>query len=80
MTADLFSLGDLTAIMMGLVVVAALIFCVSMCVEDAPGISGLLPRQQGKVDGRRERIPHAAEGATLVVNTIDDGEVGAKRR
>jgi hypothetical protein len=50
MTVDLFSLAGLGGILIGLVAVAALIFCVSLSAEDPSGLSGFLRHKQAKAD------------------------------
>ncbi|CCB63316.1 exported protein of unknown function [Hyphomicrobium sp. MC1] len=55
MTVDLFSLADLGALMIGLVVVGALIFGVSTSAEDPSRFSGFLRHKRVKTDAPRRR-------------------------
>jgi hypothetical protein len=50
MTMDLYSLGGLGGLLIGAVVVAALIFCIAMGVDDPQDFSGFLRRRQIKGD------------------------------
>lgn len=50
MTIDFFSLADLGALMIGLVVVGALVFGVSTSAEDPSGFTGFLRQKRIKTD------------------------------
>lgn len=50
MTTDFFSFGDLVGTLIGLVVVGALIFGVSMSADDQSGLSKFLRHKQNKAD------------------------------
>ena len=55
MTIDLFSLADIGAILVGMIVVGALIFGVSMISEDPSGFSGFLRHKNTKTDEVRRK-------------------------
>ncbi|WP_409561871.1 hypothetical protein [Hyphomicrobium sp. MC8b] len=55
MTADFFSLVDLGALMLGLVVVGAIIFAVSTSSDDPSGLSGFLRNKPIKTDAARRK-------------------------
>ncbi|WP_414461508.1 hypothetical protein RLW55_03345 [Hyphomicrobium sp. B1] len=55
MTADFFSLVDLGALMLGLVVVGAIIFAVSTSSDDPSGLSGFLRHKPIKTDAARRK-------------------------
>lgn len=55
MTIDLFSLADIGAILVGMIVVGALIFGVSMISEDPSGFSGFLRPKNTKTDEVRRK-------------------------
>lgn len=50
MTIDFFSVADLGALMIGLVVVGALVFGVSTSAEDPSGFTGFLRQKRIKTD------------------------------
>jgi hypothetical protein len=50
---DPFSFGDIVAIVVGVLVVGAVIVCVSMSAEDSPPISEFLHRTQAEADASR---------------------------
>ncbi len=52
-TTDPFSLADAAAVLTGLVVVGAMVFCISMCAQDSPSISDFLHRTQSEADASR---------------------------
>lgn len=93
MTMDLFSLGDLGGLLIGAVVVAALIVCIAMGVEEPPGLSGFLRRRQIKGDAapsldrlnaaRRSRyeiqVGHDARALPMAAKSIEREEVRATR-
>jgi len=53
MTEVALWLGDLGGVLIGLVVVGALILCISVSVEDAPSFSGFLRRTKVEADEPR---------------------------
>lgn len=56
MTMDFFSLADLGALMIGLIVVGALVFGVSTSAEEPSGFSRFLRHKRaGTEDARRKR-------------------------
>lgn len=55
MTVDFFSLADLGALMIGLVVVGAILFGVSTSAEDPSGFSGFLRHKRVKSDAVRRK-------------------------
>ncbi|RUO98430.1 hypothetical protein [Hyphomicrobium sp.] len=44
MTTNFFAAVDLGSLVIGVAVIAILIFCLSLCVEEPPGASGFLKR------------------------------------
>ncbi len=52
-TTDPFSLADAAAVLTGLLVVGAVVFCISMCAQDSPSISDFLHRTQSEADASR---------------------------
>jgi hypothetical protein len=52
-TTDPFSLADAAAVITGLLVIGAVVFCVSMCAQDSPSISDFLHRTQSEADASR---------------------------
>jgi hypothetical protein len=46
MSSDFFSLIDLGSLAVGILAIAVLIFCVSLCVDETPGLSGFLKRAE----------------------------------
>jgi hypothetical protein len=78
MPTDLFSLGDLGGILIGFVVVAALIFSITVGVDDPSGLPGLLRRSQVKKDGSRSSDPRGSD-RVLAPQRMGDAPAGASK-
>lgn len=53
MPTDLYSLGSLVGVLIGAIVVAALIFGITLGVDEAPDLPGFLRRRPAKKDDPR---------------------------
>ncbi len=55
MSSYFFTIVDLGSLVIGVIAIAVLIFCVSLCVEETPGLSGFLKRAEKTSEDNRRR-------------------------
>jgi hypothetical protein len=64
MTAVTLLTGELFPILIGGIVIAAVLYCVRICADEAPGVSGILPGVQQGARARPKPVSLKAEDET----------------